>query len=165
MLSPRDAAILDILQRDSDTPLAVLGEQVHLSPSACSRRVSHLREAGYIKRNVAVLDRALVRLPTTIFVTVSARVHSAEWTGRFRIAVGEISEIVEVYRLTGSIDYLLKIVLPSVDDYDRVYRALVERIEMNVVCASIAMETVKNSEALPLDFAEGRLPFHGRLPE
>lgn len=150
MLTPRDRAILDILQRDSDTPLAVVGEGVHLSPSACSRRISSLRDDGVIKRNVAVLDREAIGLTTTIFVTVSATVHSAQWTERFKAAVCEIPEIVEVYRLTGSIDYLLKIILPSVEDYDTVYKALVSRIEMNVVCASIVMETVKDSESLPL---------------
>ncbi|WP_062784470.1 Lrp/AsnC family transcriptional regulator [Novosphingobium capsulatum] len=150
MLNSRDLAILDVLQRDSDTPLADVGAKVHLSPSACSRRIAHLREAGYIRRNVAVIDRAKVGLPTTVFVTVSVRTHSAAWTEQFRQAVAGIPEIMEVYRLTGNIDYLLRIVLPSVDDYDRVYKALVSRIEMNVVCASIVMETVKSAESLPL---------------
>lgn len=150
MLTPRDLAILDILQRDSDTPLAEIGAKVHLSPSACSRRIAHLRENGYIRRNVAMIDRARVGLPTTVFVTVSARTHSAGWTEQFRHAVAQIPEIVEVVRLTGSIDYLLRVVLPSVDDYDRVYKALVARIEMNTVHASIVMETVKAAETLPL---------------
>lgn len=156
-LTQRDLAILDILQRDSDTPLAQVGEKVHLSPSACSRRIAQLREAGYIRRHVAVLDRGKVGLPTTVFVTVSARTHSAGWTEQFRHAVAQIPEIVEVFRLTGAIDYLLRIVLPSVDDYDRVYKSLVARIEMNVVCASIVMETVKSAESLPLDRAAPRL--------
>lgn len=149
-LTPRDRAILDILQRDSDTPLAEIGARVHLSPSACSRRIAALREGGYLGRNVATIDRARVGLPTTVIVTVSARTHSAAWTEQFRQAVAQIPEIVEVFRLTGSIDYLLRVILPSVDDYDRVYKALVAKIEMNVVCASIVMETVKAAEGLPL---------------
>ena len=153
MIAPRDLAILDVLQRNSDTSLTELGERVHLSPSACSRRVAQLREAGYIARNVAVLDRAKVGLPTTIFVTVRTQHHSEEWTDRFRRAVSDIPEIVEAYRLTGQVDYILKIVLPRVEDYDRVYKDLIGRIEMTSVSAFISMETVKQAEALPLGSA------------
>ena len=153
MINARDLAILDVLQKDANTSLTDVGEKVHLSPSACSRRIAGLKEEGFIKRNVAVLDRERLGLATTVFVTVSARLHSADWNARFRLAVADIPEIVEVYRLTGSIDYLIKIVLPSVEAYDRVYKALVARIEMNVVCASIVMETVKDSESLPLGSA------------
>lgn len=151
MISRRDLEILDILQRDSDTPLSVISEQVHLSPSACSRRIANLRATGYIQRNSAVVDRVMLGLPTTVFVTVGARVHSAEWVDRFRTAVADIPEIVEVYRLTGHMDYLLKIILPSVDDYDRVYKALVAKIDMNLVSASIVMEMVKDAQRLPIN--------------
>ncbi|WP_225205259.1 Lrp/AsnC family transcriptional regulator [Novosphingobium huizhouense] len=151
MLTQRDLAILDVLQKDSDTSLSKIGEKVHLSPSACSRRIANLRDEGYIRRNVAVLDRDRLGLGTTVFVTVSARIHSAEWTANFRRAVEAIPEIVEVYRLTGSVDYLLKIVLPSVNDYDKVYNAIVARVEMNVVHASIVMEDIKHA-GLPLSF-------------
>ncbi|MDG5495995.1 MULTISPECIES: Lrp/AsnC family transcriptional regulator [Azospirillaceae] len=150
MINARDIAILDILQRDSDTSLSEMGEKVHLSPSACSRRIAQLREAGFIRRNVALLDRATVGLPTTLFVTVGSGEHSEEWTSRFRQAVAEIPEIVEAHRMTGSVDYILKIVLPNVEDYDRVYKQLIRRIKMTDVSAFISMETVKSVEALPL---------------
>ena len=156
MISHRDIAILDILQRDSDTPLSEIGERVHLSPSACSRRIAQMRAAGYINRNVAVLDRQKIGLPTTIFVTIGTNTHSEEWTHRFREAVSEIPEIVEAYRMTGQVDYILKIVLPMVEDYDRVYKQLIQRIEMTDVSASISMETVKHVEAMPLDVLRGR---------
>jgi Lrp/AsnC family transcriptional regulator len=151
MITPRDVAILDILQRDSDTSLNIVGEKVHLSASACSRRIAQLREAGFIRRNVAVLDRTKVGLPTTLFVTVGSGEHSEEWTLRFRQAVAEIPEIVEAHRMTGSVDYILKIVLPNVEDYDRVYKDLIRRINMNDVSAFISMETVKSVEILPLN--------------
>lgn len=150
MISSRDIAILEVLQCDSDTSLSALGEKVHLSPSACSRRVSQLREAGYISRNVAVINRITVGLPTTIFVTVGTSQHNEEWTTRFHDALAEIPEIVEAHRLTGSVDYILKIVLSAVEDYDRVYKTLIRRIDMAEVSAFISMETVKSSLALPL---------------
>lgn len=151
MITARDVAILDILQSDSDTPLAEIGQRVHLSPSACSRRIAQLRESGYIRRNVAVLDRAAIGLPTTIFVTVGTRQHSEEWTEQFRKALASIPEIVEAYRLTGSVDYILKVVLPAVEDYDQLYKELIRRVEMTEVAAFISMETVKRVEALPLE--------------
>ncbi|KGK56557.1 Lrp/AsnC family transcriptional regulator [Xanthomonas arboricola] len=150
MLTSRDLAILNIMQLDSDTPLAELGEAVHLSPSACSRRLTQLRDAGYIKGNVAVLDRLKLGLPTTIFVMIGTSQHTDEWTEKFHAALAEIPEIVDAYRLTGNVDYILKIVLPAVEDYDRVYKTLIRKVDMTRVSAYISMETVKSSQTLPL---------------
>lgn len=157
MITARDIAIMDILQCDSDISLCDLGERVHLSPSACSRRVAQLREAGYITRNMAVLDRIKVGLATTVFVTVGTRQHSESWTNQFRQAIAAIPEIIEAYRLTGSVDYILKIVLPAVEDYDRVYKELIRRVEMTQVSAFISMETVKQGNALPLNFLRSQI--------
>ncbi|MBB5881998.1 Lrp/AsnC family transcriptional regulator [Xanthomonas arboricola] len=150
MLTSRDIAILNIMQLDSDTPLTELGEAVHLSPSACSRRLTQLREAGYIRGNVAVLDRLKLGLPTTIFVMIGTSQHNDEWTAKFHSALTEIPEIVDAYRLTGNVDYILKIVLPAVEDYDRVYKSLIRKVDMTRVSAYISMETVKSSQTLPL---------------
>lgn len=150
-ITARDAAILDILQRDSDISLSDLGEKVHLSPSACSRRVTHLREMGYIGRNVALLNRNKIGLPVTIFVEVVTHGHSEEWTSKFRQAIIDIPEIVEAYRLTGTIDYILKIILPAVEHYDAVYKELIRRVEICHVSAFISMETLKQCDALPLE--------------
>ncbi len=150
MLDPRDIAILDLLQQDADTPLAAISAHVHLSPSACSRRIAHLREAGYIRRNVVQVDRRRIGLPTTLFVSIRAKQHCEEWTTRFRAAIEAIPEIVEAHRMTGTVDYLLKVVLPSVERYDAVYKQLIAAIEMSEVSAHISMETLKDASALPL---------------
>ncbi|MBB3777793.1 Lrp/AsnC family transcriptional regulator [Xanthomonas campestris] len=151
MLTSRDLAILNIMQLDSDTPLIELGEAVHLSPSACSRRLTQLREAGYIRGNVAVLDRLKIGLPTTTtFVMIGTSQHNDEWTAKFHAALTEIPEIVDAYRLTGNVDYILKIVLPAVEDYDRVYKTLIRKVDMTRVSAYISMETVTSSQTLPL---------------
>lgn len=153
MLDDRDRKLLTLLQRDADTPVAELAEAVALSPSACSRRILRLRDDGYIQRRVARLDRARINLPTTVFALVKTARHSAEWLEEFRAVLADIDEIVEVHRLTGQFDYILKIVLPNVERYDIIYKTLVGKIELFDVSASISMETMKQDTTLPTGYA------------
>lgn len=153
MLDERDRKILDALQRDASLAVAELAEKVALSPSACSRRIQRLEEAGYIARRVVVLDRERIGVPTTVFALIKTAHHSDEWIESFRKAISDLGEIVEAHRLTGSYDYLLKIVLPRVEHYDVVYRRLVKRIELFDVSAFISMETLKSGQAVPVDYA------------
>lgn len=154
MLDERDRKILDGLQRDASIAVADLAEKVALSPSACSRRIQRLEEAGYIARRVVVLDRERIGVPTTVFALIKTAHHSDEWIESFRKAISDLGEIVEAHRLTGSYDYLLKIVLPRVEHYDVVYRRLVKRIELFDVSAFISMETLKAGTVVPVDYAE-----------
>ncbi|UYN98256.1 MAG: Lrp/AsnC family transcriptional regulator [Devosia sp.] len=153
MLDERDRKILGLLQSDADIPINVLAEAVALSPSACSRRVARLREEGHIARITAELDRRLMGLPTTVFVIVRTGSHASGWLEQFHAAVGAIPEIVEVHRLTGNFDYILKIVLPNVEHYDVVYKQLVSRIELFDMSAYISMETVKQARGVPTNYA------------
>ena len=153
MLDDRDRKLLDLLQRDAEASVTDLAERVHLSVSACSRRIARLRQEGYIARQVAVLDRRAMHLPTTVFVLLRTARHAPDWLDGFRRAVTDVPEIVEVHRLTGHYDYVLKIVVPDVEHYDAVYKALVGRIELFDVTASISMETLKDETALPTRYA------------
>lgn len=153
MLDDRDRKLLTLLQQDAETALADLAERVNLSVSACSRRVARLKEMGYVARQVAILDRKRVGLPTTIFVVLNAARHDADWLDSFRAAVNGIPEIVEVHRLTGNFDYIAKIVLPDVEHYDTVYKRLVAAVTLRDVSAYISMETLKSGTALPTGFA------------
>ncbi|WP_152046421.1 Lrp/AsnC family transcriptional regulator [Aureimonas psammosilenae] len=153
MLDDRDRTILALLQEDTEKPVAEIAARVSLSPSACSRRIQRLEAEGYIARRVALLDRARMKLPTTIFLIVKTQRHSADWLDEFRRAVSSIPEIVEVHRLTGNFDYILKLVLPDVEHYDAVYKRLVSRIEFFDMSAYISMETLKAGSALPTHYA------------
>jgi len=153
MLDDRDRKLLVHLQRDADASVTELAERVSLSISACSRRIVRLREAGYIARRVAILDRRAMNVPTTVFVMLRTTRHAKDWLDAFRQAVLDIPEIVEVHRLTGHFDYVLKVVLPDVERYDAVYRQLVGRLEISEVSASISMETIKDDPALPTGYA------------
>lgn len=149
MLDGFDRRILTLLQADADTPVLAIADAVGLSPSACSRRIVRLRQDGYISRRVAILDRRRMNLPTTVFVVVKTTRHAVGWLEDFRAAVASIPEIVEVHRLTGNFDYILKLVLPNVEHYDQIYKDLVRRVELSDVSAYISMETMKEETAIP----------------
>lgn len=149
MLDDRDRRILALLQTDAEMPVAEVAEHVALSPSACSRRIARLRAEGYITGTMALLDRRKLNLPTTIFLMVRTDKHSEQWLERFHAAVAEIPEIVEVHRLTGTFDYILKLVMPNVEYYDTLYKQLIANVELHDMSAHISMETVKLSTALP----------------
>lgn len=152
MLDDRDRKILDLLQTNAEMAVTDIAEAVALSASACSRRITRLREDGYIERAIALLDRKKVGLPTTVFVIVRTGKHEAGWLEQFHAAVSTIPEIVEVHRLTGNFDYIIKLVLPNVEHYDVIYRQLVGRIELFDMSAYISMETVKLSTGLPTNY-------------
>ena len=152
MLDDRDRKILDLLQADAEMAVNDIADAVALSASACSRRITRLREEGYISRSVALLDRKKAGLPTTVFVIVRTGKHEAGWLEQFHAAVSTIPEIVEVHRLTGNFDYIIKLVLPNVEHYDVIYRQLVGRIELFDMSAYISMETVKLSTGLPTNY-------------
>ena len=148
-----DRRILYWLQRDASLPLAELADKTGLSPSPCWRRVQRLTNEGVIRARVALLDAGLINLGVDVFVSVRTRQHKKEWADTFTACVMAIPEVVGFYRMAGDVDYLLHIVVPDIAGYDRVYKRLIERIELNDVSASFAMETIKSTTALPLDYA------------
>lgn len=153
MLDDRDRKILDRLQRDAETPLSELAERVHLSPSACSRRIQRLKDDGYITRSVTVLNRERMQVGATVFCLIKTAHHNADWLDRFRAAIGGIGEIVECHRLAGNLDYIIKIVVRDVTHYDTIYKRLVSRIDLFDVSAYISMETLKDENAVPTSYA------------
>ncbi|KQR68946.1 ArsR family transcriptional regulator [Rhizobium sp. Leaf384] len=153
MLDDRDRKLLGLLQENADQSVTVLAERISLSLSACSRRIQRLEEAGYIARRIAVLDRDRIGVPTTVFALIKTTQHSDEWIDSFRRIIRDIPEIVEVHRLTGNYDYILKIVLPRVEHYDVIYKQIVRKTELFDVSASISMEVLKSGAAFPVDYA------------
>ncbi|WP_138465606.1 Lrp/AsnC family transcriptional regulator [Poseidonocella sp. HB161398] len=152
MLDDRDRRLLALLQENAEMSVNDMAETVALSVSACWRRIKRLGDEGYIRRRVAVLDRRKMNVPTTIFVLIRTSDHSTEWTDRFRRAVADIPEITETYRLTGNIDYLLKIVLPDVEHWDTIYKRLVTRLNFFDVSSYISMEEMKATGVIPTSY-------------
>jgi len=145
-----DARILARLQAEADVTIAELAEAVGLSSNACWRRVKAMEESGVIKRRVALLDAAKLGLGTTVFVNIRTSQHSEEWLEHFAKGVAGIPEIVEFYRMSGEVDYLLKIIVSDIAHYDRVYRKLIRVTSLLDVSSSFAMEQLKYTTALPL---------------
>lgn len=153
MLDDRDRKLLDLLQEDASTHIGVLAAKVSLSDSACWRRIRKLEEDGLICRRVAIVDRRKVNVPTTVFVGVRTSRHSMEWLDAFKRAIADIPEIVEAYRLTGDMDYLLRLIVPNVEAYDAVYKQLIARLDFTDVTSFIAMEEMKFTTKVPTHYA------------
>jgi len=150
-----DRRILSQLQTDTAVSVAELAERVGLSSTPCWRRVQALEKAGVIRRRVALLDRDRVNLGVTVIVRVRTNRHDADWLAQFSRAVEGIDEIVEVYRMSGDIDYVLKLVVPDIPAYDRIYKRLINAVPMMDVSSNFAMEEIKFTTALPLTYLDG----------
>jgi Lrp/AsnC family transcriptional regulator len=147
-----DRKILALLQRDSTMTAEDIGEKVGLSKAPCWRRIQRLIQSGVILRTVALLDPKLVNLETTVFVMVKTSSHSSEWIESFAKAVQKIPEVIELHRMSGDVDYLLRIVVPDIAGYDAVYKTLIGAVPMFDVSASFVLETIKSTTTLPLDY-------------
>jgi Lrp/AsnC family transcriptional regulator len=154
LMDKKDRQILSILQKNAATPLAELAQAVSLSSTPCWRRVQRLHESGVIRKQVVLCDPAKLNVPVTVFVSVRTSQHSDAWMKRFMDGARDIPEIVEIYRMSGDVDYLLKVVVPDIAGYDRVYKRLIKAVELQDVSSSFAMEVLKSTTELPLDHVD-----------
>ena len=150
MLDRLDFQILDALQRDATLSMAQLGAQVGLSSTPCWKRVKRLEDDGFIERRVAIVNRHKVGLPVTVFVSIRAGQHDEKWLARFAALVSTLPEVQEFHRMSGDVDYLLKVVASSIDGYDRFYKKLISLVDLAGVSSAFSMEQIKSSTALPL---------------
>lgn len=153
LLDEIDRRILHWLQVDAAMPVAELAEKAGVSASPCWRRVQRLQAEGVIRGRVALLDPDRVNVGTNVFVSVRTNQHNKAWSDTFYACVMALPEVVGFYRMAGEVDYLLHVVVPGISAYDRVYKRLIERIELFDVSASFAIEVLKSTTALPLDYA------------
>ena len=149
-----DRHILALLQRDASASVAEIAEQVNLSRGPCWRRIRALETGGYIRRRVAILDPVKLNVGTTVFVTLKTNRHDAQWFNAFATAVKSIPEVVEFHRMSGDVDYLLRLAIPDIAAYDRVYKQLIQVGGLTDVSASFALECIKSTTELPLDYIE-----------
>jgi Lrp/AsnC family transcriptional regulator len=154
MLDDIDIKILAILQEDCTRPVADIGKDVGLSTTPCWRRIQKLEEAGVVRRRVALLDATHVHVGVTVFIEIKTDKHTLQWLDQFRSAVADMPEVVEAYRMSGDVDYLLRVVVPDIAAYDALYKKLISRLDISKVSSSFAMEQLKYTTALPLHFAK-----------
>lgn len=153
-MNATDRKIVALLQEDGSRSLADVAESVHLSPAACWRRVQKLKEEGVIRRQVVLCDAQKLNVGVTVFVMIRTNQHNPAWLERFAHGVSQIPEVVEFYRMSGEIDYMLRVVVPDIQGYDRVYKKLIEIADLADVSSTFAMEQIKYTTALPLDYAD-----------
>jgi len=147
-----DKKILSLLQINADIPVAKLSKKVNLSSTPCWLRINKLYKQGYIKKKVAVIDRAKINLSTVAIVQIRTSQHNMTWSKKFIEGVKEMDEVVEFYRLSGTTDYLLKVLVPSIDKFDAFYKKLTDKIDLSDVTTSFSMEEIKQTSNLPLNY-------------
>ena len=146
-----DKAILAALQGDWRISNVQLAAAVNLSESACLRRVRALEEAGLIERYVALLNQKAIGLTGTIFVHIALRREEQSELAAFEEAVRGIPEIMECYLMTGEFDYLLRVVVSDMADFERLHNEALTRLPgVARVNSSVAIRTVTKSTELPL---------------
>jgi len=148
-----DRRILKVLQEAADLPVAEVAERVGLSPSPCWRRIQKLEAEGVIQRRVALLSPERMNVGVTVFVAIRTNRHDEKWLTDFARKVTRIPEVVELYRMSGEIDYMMRVVVPDIKAYDDVYKRLIAAVPLFDVSSSFAMEQIKYTTALPVDYA------------
>jgi Lrp/AsnC family transcriptional regulator len=153
-----DCAILAALQADGTLSIAALSEKVGLSSTPCWKRVKRLEEEGFIESRVSIINRQKVGLPVTVFVSIRTTEHDEKWLNRFAAAVIALPEVLEFHRMSGDVDYLLKVVTTDIGGYDRFYKKLIKAVQLTGVSSAFSMEEIKFTTALPLELVSHGLP-------
>ena len=146
-----DVKILQLLQEDAAQPVADIARKVGLSVTPCWRRIQKMEETGIIRSRVALLNAPAIGLGMSVFVAIKTDQHNADWLAEFATRISKRSEVVEFYRMSGEVDYLLRVVVPDMATYDRFYKELISEVKLTDVSSSFAMEQIKYTTALPLD--------------
>ena len=149
-----DKKILSILQVDADIPIAELSKKVNLSATPCWARINKLYKQGYIKKKVGIVDRFKINLSVVAFVQVRTNQHNMIWSKQFIKAVKEMEEVVEFYRLSGTVDYIFKVLVPSIEKYNEFYKKLTDKVDFSEVTSSFSMEEIKYTNSLTLNYTD-----------
>ena len=148
-----DKIILTVLQKNATLPLSELSKRVGISKTPCWNRIRKMEEEGIINSRVTVLDNKKINLNIVVFLSVSVSSHSEEWLVDFNATLSKYTQVTEAYRLTGSsTDYLLKIVAPSIEEYDKFQQHLINELKFTKMSSSIALKEIKKIDSLPLDY-------------
>jgi len=148
-----DKKILSIIQKNASIPLSELSKKIGISSTPCWNRVKKMEENGVIVSRITLLNNEKINLPVTVFLSVSIGNHQKEWLVKFNEIINKYDEIVEVYRLaSSSMDYLLKIVAPSIKEYDEFQQKLINDFEFTRMTSNIILKEIKKNNYLPLEY-------------
>ena len=145
-----DRSLLEILQENATLSIAQMAERVGLSATPCWKRIQKLEAAGVITRRVAVVDPDRVGVGLSVLVSIEAGEHTPEWLARFSSGIGALPEVMEAYRVAGDVDYVLRVAVADMAEYDAFYKRLIAIAPMKNVTSRFAMERLKHTTAYPL---------------
>ncbi len=145
-----DRKILHHLQSDASLPAEAIGEKIGLSRNACWRRIKQMEENGVITGRVTTLNPAALGLGLSVIVIIKAGAHEPGWLSRFEQAVKQLPEIIGAHRMSGDLDYVLRVRVADVGDYDRFYKSLIGQVPIADISASFVMEDIKDTPLLPV---------------
>ena len=146
-----DLKILRILQENADLNINQIGDMVGLSHTPCWRRIKKMQESGLIRSQVCQLDAEKIGLDVSIFVFVRLDIHSSEVLDEFEEATRAIPEIMQCYTMSGEFDYLLRVVVSTVRQYEKTVKGrLLKLPHVGVMNSHFALSEIKNTSALPI---------------
>jgi Lrp/AsnC family transcriptional regulator len=145
-----DRKILRVLQEDASLAVAEIGERVGLSSTPCWKRIQRMEAEGIITGKVALVDQNKIGLGLSVFVSIESGDHSDEWLRKFAEAVSKMPEVMELYRMAGDVDYMLRVVVADMRSYDLFYKRLIGAVPLKNVTSRFAMEKIKAVTALPV---------------
>jgi Lrp/AsnC family transcriptional regulator len=145
-----DRKILALMQDDASLPVSEIAAKVNLSQTPCWNRIRKLEDEGVIRSRVAIVDPRKVGLGLTVFVSVEAQSHSRDWAENFSRRLRAMPEVMDLYRMAGDVDYLLRVIVPGMDAYDAFYKKLIEITPLKNVTSRFAMEHLSARTALPI---------------
>jgi Lrp/AsnC family transcriptional regulator len=148
-LDKTDKLILSRLQGDAALSVGDLAEIAGISKSACWRRIKKLEAEGVVNKRVTLLNASAIDLSLTVFISIRTNQHNEKWADQFREVVQDIPGILEVYRMGGEVDYLIKAVVKDMPDYDKLYQQLL-RANLSDVTSNFVMEEIKHTTELPI---------------
>ena len=148
-----DKQILSVLQNNATLPLSELSKTSRNFKDSLLEQGKKMEEEAIIKSKITVIDNKKINLNIVVFLSVSVSSHSEEWLTDFQTILSQYDQIIEAYRLTGSsTDYLLKIVAPSIEEYDKFQQHLINEVKFTKMSSSIALKEIKKIHSLPLDY-------------
>ena len=146
-----DRNILRILQRNAGVKIGEIADQVGLSHTPCWRRINKMEETGLITNRICILDPEKIGMDVSIFVFVRLDTHSSEALEEFEEATRVIPEILQCYTMSGEFDYLLRVVVPTVRDYEKAVKGrLLKLPHVGIMNSHFALNEIKNTTALPI---------------
>jgi Lrp/AsnC family transcriptional regulator len=145
-----DRKLLTLLQQDSTVGMSQLADQVGLSPTPVWKRIQKMEQAGVIARRVAIIEPETVGIGLIVFVAIEAHEHSPEWLAKFAAALDAMPEVMDAYRMAGEVDYMLRVAVPDMAEFDAFYKRLIAAVPLKNVTSRFAMERLKQTTAYPL---------------